>query len=139
MDVEDKEEKEKNTRRQTMTEHNEFNEYSEYSAEQLIEQLDYFGYDSYYADCRNELIEEILYRLKDWEKVGEDNAPTVELQMGRMTNGVIIPIKRPQGEWNKCFDKNDYFIGYKCSKCENICKGIFNFCPNCGAVMRSKS
>lgn len=28
-----------------------------------------------------------------------DNAPTVELQMGRMTNGIIIPIKRPTGEW----------------------------------------
>ncbi len=56
-----------------MAEHNEFNEYSEYSAEQLIEQLDYFGYDSYYADCRNELIEEILYRLKDWEKGDAEN------------------------------------------------------------------
>lgn len=28
-----------------------------------------------------------------------DNAPTVELLMGRMTNGVIIPIERPTGEW----------------------------------------
>lgn len=55
-----------------MPEHNEFNQYSEYSADQLIEQLDYFGYDSYYADLRNELIEEILYRLKDWEKGGAE-------------------------------------------------------------------
>lgn len=52
-----------------------------------------------------------------------DNAPTVE---------------RPQGEWNKCFDKKDYFIGWKCSRCEKICKGIYNYCPNCGADMREE-
>ena len=30
-----------------------------------------------------------------------DNAPTVELRMGRMTNGIIIPIERPTGEYQK--------------------------------------
>lgn len=28
-----------------------------------------------------------------------DNAPTVELRMGRMINGTIVPIERPTGEW----------------------------------------
>ena len=28
-----------------------------------------------------------------------DNAPTVELQMGRMVNGVIIPIEKSQSKW----------------------------------------
>ena len=31
-----------------------------------------------------------------------DNAPTVELQMGRMTNGIVIPIERPTGECSNC-------------------------------------
>lgn len=73
-----------------------------------------------------------------------DNAPTVELQMGRMTNGVIIPIERPQGEW---IDEGQYAEGhsehaYRCKKCgyhiiekPNM---IFEnrFCKYCGADMR---
>lgn len=47
----------------------------------------------------------------------------------------IINEEKPTGEWYKCFDKKDYFRGYKCSKCEMLSKGLFNFCPNCGAYM----
>lgn len=43
--------------------------------------------------------------------------------------------EKPTGKWNKCFDKKDYFIGWTCSNCEKICKGIYNYCPNCGAKM----
>lgn len=71
-------------------------------------------------------------------KADIDNAPTVELRMGRMTNGVIIPIKRPQGEWittrTMLHDGDPY-----CSICdeENIIRS--NFCPNCGASMKPKT
>ena len=72
-----------------------------------------------------------------------DNAPTVEIQMGRMTNGVIIPITRPQGEWttHEGYDGDEY---YECSVCKDafvLMEGTpkdnnYNFCPNCGADMR---
>ena len=68
-----------------------------------------------------------------------DNAPTVEV--GYLTNCANcervekIRAKRPHGKWSECFDKKTYFIGWKCSRCEKICKGIYNFCPNCGAKM----
>lgn len=55
---------------------------------------------------RNNCFHNCYYcKLAKWDKKGAcyicgliDNAPTVELQMGRMVNGVIIPIERPQGE-----------------------------------------
>lgn len=69
-----------------------------------------------------------------------NNAPTVELQMGRMTNGIIIPIERPTGEWNqKCDDNFDW---YECSCCGYGNEGElqerpwFKFCPCCGAKMK---
>lgn len=45
-----------------------------------------------------------------------DNAPTVEWQMGRMTNGIIIPIERPQGRWNVISLLDDY-VYLRCSEC----------------------
>lgn len=59
-----------------------------------------------------------------------DKAPTLELQMGRMTNGIIIPIERPTGEWEEIIE-----LGHRCS----ICHGYgfkTNYCPNCGALMK---
>lgn len=55
-----------------------------------------------------------------------DNAPTVEPE-------------RPQGEWIKWNFKTFGAFGdweYRCSKCEKVYGGEYNFCPNCGADMR---
>lgn len=71
-----------------------------------------------------------------------DNAPTVELHMGRMTNGIVIPIERPQGEWAR----HDEWVGgvyvggfyhVNCT-CEDgyYSKWETNFCPNCGRPMK---
>lgn len=54
-----------------------------------------------------------------------NNAPTVE--------------ERQQGEWIKWSFKTFGALGdweYKCSKCEKVYGGEYNFCPNCGADMR---
>lgn len=73
-----------------------------------------------------------------------DNAPTVELQMGRMTNGIVIPIERPTGEW--IYDEK--LCNWKCSNCLETPKTIgyvgssefmiehFKYCNHCGAKMR---
>ena len=65
-----------------------------------------------------------------------NDAPTVELLIGRMVNGVVIPVKRPRGEWIK----SNYTDEITCSVCREVMKpSIFNnFCPNCGADMRKE-
>lgn len=68
-----------------------------------------------------------------------DNAPTVELQMARMTNEIIIPIARPTGEWINHYD--DLFPEESMEEC-SICHELQsignddNYCPNCGAKMK---
>lgn len=69
--------------------------------------------------------------LMDLDKI-INNAPTVELRMGRMTNGVIIPIERPQGEWIRLSNRL-----YKCKNCGYISDYKYPFC-HCGADMRGK-
>ncbi len=74
-----------------------------------------------------------------------DNAPTVELQMGRMTNGIVIPIERQQGEWIRhisCIEcsvcKEKFFSADEDENCQDYdaCSDYdFNYCPNCGAKM----
>ena len=54
-----------------------------------------------------------------------DNAPTVE--------------ERQQGEWIKYSFKDFGAFGdydYKCSNCQKVSGGQYNFCSNCGADMR---
>lgn len=52
-----------------------------------------------FEDCTGEC-SCCIHNTNDFNYCGLiDNAPTVELRMGRMTNGVIIPIERPQGEY----------------------------------------
>jgi hypothetical protein len=73
-----------------------------------------------------------------------DNAPTVELQMGRMTNGVIIPITRHKGKWVN--HRNDY--GHNIADCSLCGKAmqwhdededdIPRYCWYCGADMRGE-
>lgn len=69
-----------------------------------------------------------------------DNAPTVELQMGRMTNGIIIPIERPTGEWIPIKDKKGKEIACECSVCNKNPKYDVHsdYCPNCGARMKGE-
>lgn len=66
-----------------------------------------------------------------------DNAPTVELLMGRMVNGVIIPIKRPQGEWIvKSSGTTHYFM---CSKCGSAGDIQDKYCRECGLKMKART
>lgn len=50
-----------------------------------------------YLDGKNRMVDYCISEI--------DNAPPVELVIGRMVNGVIIPIKRPQGEWTPVSEK----------------------------------
>lgn len=46
---------------------------------------------------------------------------------------------RPQGEWIKWNFRTVGPLGdwdYKCSNCEKVYYGEYNFCPNCGADMK---
>lgn len=68
-----------------------------------------------------------------------DNAPTVKLSMGRMVNGVIIPIKIPQGEW--ILDENTRNIICSCckqSRRDSRTNHIL-YCNHCGAEMRKEA
>lgn len=70
------------------------------------------------------------------------NAPTVELQMGRMTNGVIIPIERPQGKWlfdSKFIEFGNPYGTYKCNKCGGHSTNKYPFCFWCGADMKEEA
>lgn len=47
--------------------------------------------------------------------------------------------ERPKGEWIKWNFKTFGAMGdweYKCSNCEKVYGGEYNFCPNCGAQMQ---
>jgi len=60
------------------------------------------------------------------------NAPTVDA----IVNTIEV---RSQGEWIKWNFKTFGALGdweYKCSNCEKVYGGEYNFCPNCGSVMR---
>ena len=47
--------------------------------------------------------------------------------------------ERPKGEWIKWNFKTFGAMGdweYKCSNCEKVYGGEYNFCPNCGSIMK---
>lgn len=49
--------------------------------------------------------------------------------------------ERPKGKWIKWNFKTFGALGdweYKCSNCEKVYSGEYNFYPNCGADMRSE-
>lgn len=79
--------------------------------------------------CRNFRNEDSFYKC-----ALIDNAPTVELLMGRMTNGVIIPIEKSEGEWIQ-----DELHNVVCSNCGGIRRDnrvdYINYCNKCGAKM----
>ena len=76
-----------------------------------------------------------------------NNSPTVELFCSYLSDGEVrqpcveAPCKRErmQGEWIKWNFKTFGAMGdweYKCSNCEKVYGGEYNFCPNCGARMK---
>ncbi len=74
-----------------------------------------------------------------------DNAPSVEEKSYAMgyQDGLEDGLQdmRPQGEWIKWNYKTFGGLGdweYKCSNCEKVYGGEYNFCPNCGASMRKE-
>ena len=72
-----------------------------------------------------------------------DNAPTVtpDKIQALMSDYLVYRCEpeRPHGEWIKWNFKTFGALGdweYKCSNCEKVYGGEYNFCPNCGADMR---
>lgn len=71
----------------------------------------------------------------------DDNGETLVLtDMRGCTRAVrLLPYEeRPHGEWIKWNFKTFGAMGdweYKCSNCEKVYGGEYNFCPNCGADM----
>lgn len=73
-----------------------------------------------------------------------DNAPTVEYTFEEAFQKTVCEKRlycpeRPQGKWIKWNFKTFGAMGdweYKCSNCEKVYGGEYNYCPNCGADMR---
>ena len=67
--------------------------------------------------------------------------PTPEFPMAikGMSKEEMLDTLRPKGEWIKWNFKTFGALGdweYKCSNCEKVYGGEYNFCPNCGAKMK---
>lgn len=78
-----------------------------------------------------ETAEELANTMED----AIDNAPAVELRLGRMTNGTIIPIELPPAEWKINTITGDIF----CSRCKKVRRDTRKehvyYCNHCGARM----
>lgn len=85
----------------------------------------------------------------DFEKLGESlncqirahygSCDDCELSCPRNELIKLLGLARPHGEWIKWNFKTFGAMGdweYKCSNCEKVYGGEYNFCPNCGADMR---
>lgn len=71
-----------------------------------------------------------------------DNAPTI-IYCNQTSEGLpLMDLRpRPQGKWIEYAFKTCGGLGdwdYKCSNCEKVYGGKYNFCPNCGAKMRKR-
>lgn len=87
------------------------------------------------ADIISQTVEEIS------KKVAEDTELWCICEMAKMYMRGVKPVYpvRPQGEWIKWNFKTFGAMGdweYKCSNCEKVYGGEYNFCPNCGAEMQ---
>ena len=77
--------------------------------------------------------------MRDTERTKGDIFP-MEIVAGKcpIEVGGNCPLKS-QGEWIKWNFKTFGAMGdweYKCSNCEKVYGGEYNFCPNCGAKMK---
>lgn len=80
-----------------------------------------------------EIPESVYEAYKVWHK---NKVATVEQSL--IANSKPYE-ERPQGEWIKWNFKTFGAFGdweYKCSNCEKVYGGEYNFCPNCGAQMK---
>ena len=76
-----------------------------------------------------------------------DTAPTVEAYTSEQVKELVdlnkkLSEERPEGEWIKWNFKTFGAMGdweYKCSNCEKVYGGQYNFCPNCGAQMKESA
>ena len=78
-------------------------------------------------------LEQIVRKSDGWE----DSA--VEAVHNAVQTAMKCMHERPQGKWIKWNFKTFGAMGdweYKCSNCEKVYGGEYNFCPNCGADMR---
>lgn len=90
-------------------------ELSAMTAEELLQKLDYFGYDSYYKAFREPLIKEIRKRLR-----------RREVKHGKWIDYGFYADGHPHHAY-ACPECDENYIGFI---------GEFNYCPNCGADMR---
>lgn len=72
-----------------------------------------------------------------------DNAPTVEPICPYLSDNEVkqpcikAPCERPQGEWKTNYTSQFFNPGRSCSLCGKIVEFSENYCPNCGAHMKS--
>lgn len=92
-------------------------ETKELTDEELLDQLEYCGYDRYYQKLYRTTLNEIRSRMKRSLRVPEGNT-----KQGKWEIYVISPF---DGE------------GCRCSLCGTEGTPSFNFCPGCGADMRA--
>lgn len=68
---------------------------------------------------------------------GRQNAELVAATIGAFADRIkALPSAQKKGKWIDMGD--DYVLRWKCSECENRYHHIFNYCPECGAYMRTE-
>lgn len=130
--------------------------------DELIERLDYCGYDPYYNDLRQAVIAEIKLRMGEYDK--QTPVPVVKSENDGLIYGRcprcgkimdnqrycgncgqavihVSPHGQKPGRWIFYFDDKSGRDGYKCSECDSAQPWYydyfehFEFCPHCGAKM----
>lgn len=89
---------------------------------------------------REALKKHILEIFEEEEKIDKKWAMGLKYSL-KVIDKVPTIEERPQGEWIKWNFKTFGAMGdweYKCSNCEKVYGGEYNFCPNCGADMRKE-
>lgn len=125
--------------------------------DELIERLDYCGYDPYYNDLRQEVIAEIKLRMGRYDIVECDDTDDLisrkalleaydKAHQGPPGGARKLIEEAPgatkkTGRWIFYFDDKSGRDGYKCSECGSAQPWYydyfehFEFCPHCGAKM----